>query len=98
MVIAAHAAIDKLDIDVIADPLKVAIVPDLERIGRRASAAFIDRALIIAAARVRIDAVRLAESNVDMTAVRLPTRLTCGKVIVRIGDACVMLFAELVLR
>ena len=47
---------------------------------------------------MRFDRVRLAEGDVDVPAVGLPARLAGGKVLVGIGDAAVVLFAEFVFR
>jgi len=47
---------------------------------------------------MRLDRIRLAEGNVDVSAVSLPSGLAGSIVLVRIGDAAVMLFAELVFR
>jgi len=47
---------------------------------------------------VGIDRIGLAEGDIDVTAVGLPTGLASGKMLIGIGDAPVMLFAELVFR
>ena len=98
VVVAALAGIDKLQIDVFADAFEITVVPDLEREGRGFAAAFIHGPLIRAAGGVGIDRVGRAEGDIDVAAVRLPTRLAGGKMLVGIGDAPVMLFAELVVR
>src|SRR5947207_10851537 len=43
-----------------------------------------------------LNGVGLAERNIDVAAVRLPARLAGGVVLVGVGDAPVVLFAELV--
>ena len=47
---------------------------------------------------MRFNVVRLAERNVDMTAIGLPAGFPGGKVIVGILNAPVVLFAELIIR
>ena len=98
VVVAAHAGVDKLDIDVVADAFQIAVVPDLERKRRGVAAALFHRPLVAAAARVGVDAVRLAVGNIDVAAIRPPARLACRKMLVRIRDARVVLFAVLILR
>ena len=97
MVVAAHAGIHKLDIDVLADTLDVAVVPGLKGKGRRFAAAFFHGALVGAAAGMRFDAVRLAVGDVHVPAIGLPTRLAGGKMLVGISDSAVVLFAKFVL-
>ena len=46
---------------------------------------------------MRVDIVRLAERDIHVAAIRLPARLAGGKMLVRVSDAPVMLFAEFVL-
>src|SRR5260370_6056009 len=98
VVVAAHAAVDELDIDVVAHTLKVAVVPRLKRVGGGVAAALFHGPLVVASAGMRVDAVRLAVGDIDVTAVGLPSRLACGEVLVRIGDASIMRLAELILR
>ena len=98
VIVAALAGIHELDVDVVADALDIPVMPGLKGEGRRLAAALIHGPLVGAAGGMRLDAVRLAVRNVDVTAVGLPARLACGKVLVRVGDAAVMLFTELVLR
>ncbi len=98
VIVAALAGIHKLQVDVVADALDVAVVPHLEREGRRLAAALVHRPLILAAAGVGIDVVRLAVCNVDVAAVRHPSRLARSEVLVRIRDAGVDLVAILVVR
>ena len=92
------AGIHKLDVDVLADALEIAVVPYLEREGGGLAAALFRGPLIAAAGGVRIDVVGLAVGDVDVAAVGLPTRLAGRKVLVGIGDAPVVFLAELVLR
>jgi hypothetical protein len=47
---------------------------------------------------VGIDGVGLAEGDVDVAAIGLPAGLAGGVVLVGVGDAPIVLFAELVLR
>ena len=98
VVVAALAGIHKLQVDVLADAFEIAVVPDLKREGRGLAAAFFHGPLVAAAGGVRVDRVRLAEGDIDVAAIRLPARLAGGKVLVGIGDAPVVLFAEFVLR
>ncbi len=98
VVVAAHAAIDELDIDVFADAFDVAIVPGLKGEGRSFAAAFFHGAFIGAAAGMRFDAVGLAVGNVHVPAIGLPTRLAGGKMLIGIGDSPVVLFAKFVFR
>src|SRR6202041_3153916 len=97
VVVAAHAGVDKLDVDVIADTVQVAVVPDLKREGRGVAAALFHWTVVGAAAWVRVDVVGLAVGDVDMTAIGSPAWLAGGEVFVRVRDAGVVLFAELVL-
>src|SRR5208283_4937012 len=71
-VLAAHAAIDELDNDFLADTLNVAVTPLLEREGGGFAAAFVGGALIGAAGGVGVDLVGWAKDNVDVAAVALP--------------------------
>jgi len=73
-------------------------MPNLEREGGRLAAALFCRPLVVSAAGVGLNAVGLAVCNIDMTAVGLPSRLACGKVLVGIGDAGIVLFAKLIVR
>ncbi len=98
VIVAALAGIHKLQVDVFADALEIAVVPDLEGEGRGLAAALFHGPLVAAAGGVGIDRVGLAEGDVDVAAVGLPAGLAGGKVLVGVGDAPVMLFAELVLR
>ncbi len=47
---------------------------------------------------MRVDAVRFAVSDIHVTAIGLPSRLASSEMLVRIGDAAIVLFAELILR
>jgi hypothetical protein len=82
VVIAALAGIHKLQVDVLADALKIAIVPGFKREGRSAAAAFVLGTLVLAAGGVRIDVVRRSKGDVDVTAVGLPAWLAGRKVLV----------------
>ena len=97
MVVAAHAGVDELDVDVVADAGQIAVVPDLKGEGRGLAAALVHGALVVAAAGVGVDAVGLAVGDVDVAAVGLPAGHAGGEVLVRVGDAGVVLFAVLVL-
>ena len=57
MVVAAHTGIHKLQIDVFPDPLKIAVVPDLEGKGRGFAAALLHGPLVAAARGMGIDRV-----------------------------------------
>ena len=98
VIVAAHARIDKLQIDVVANPLEIPVVPGLEWKRRRIASAFVHRPLVASAARVRINAVWLAVSDIDAAPVGPPPRLACGKVLVGISNPRVVLFAILILR
>ena len=96
VIVAALAGIHKLDVDVLADPFQIAVMPDLKREGRGAAAAFFLGPFVVAAGGMGINIVRLAEGNVDVAAIGLPSRLAGRKMLVGIGDAPVVLFAVLV--
>ena len=96
MIVAAHAAIHKLNVDVLPNPFQVAVMPYLERECRSAATALIRVPLIVAAGGVGLDLVWLSEGNIDVASVGLPARLARRKVLVGIRDAPIMFFAELV--
>src|ERR1700761_5268810 len=73
-------------------------MPYLKGVGRGIAAALVHRTVVAAAARMRIDAVRLAVGDVDMASIRPPAWLACGKMLVGISDAGVMFLAILILR
>src|SRR6185312_10672037 len=97
MVVAAHARIHKLDVDVVADSCDIAVVPRLKREGRGVSATLLHRTLIASARRMRINRVWFAERDIDMPAVRHPSRLARRKMLVRISDARVVLVPEFII-
>src|ERR1035441_2684040 len=86
--------IDEFQVDVVANPLDVPVVPHLEWIDGRSAAAFIHRPLILAAAGVLILVVRRPIGNVDVAAIGHPPRLARRKVLVRISDARINLVAR----
>ena len=98
VVVAALATVHKLEVDVLADALQVAVMPGFKGEGGGLAAAFVDGPLVAAAGGVGIDRVGRAEGDVDVAAVGLPAGLAGGEVLVRVGDAAVVLFAEFVLR
>ena len=98
VVVAALAGVDKLQVDVFADALQIAVVPDLEWERRGLAAALFHGPLIHAAGGMRVNRVRRSPHNVDAPAIRLPARLASRKMLVGIGDAPVVLFAKLVFR
>lgn len=71
-------------------------MPDLKREGGGLAPAFFDGTLVAAAAGVGVDGVGLAVGDVDVSAVGAPSGLTGGEVLIGVGDAGVVLFAELV--
>src|SRR5580658_9575037 len=98
MVVAAHARIYKLDVDVVAHTREIAVMPDLKREGRGLATTLFHRALVVSTRRVRIKGIRLAECDVDVTAIRHPSRFAGRKVLVGIRDARIVLVAELIVR
>ena len=98
VVVAAHAGIDKLDVDVLADAFDVAVVPGFKGEGRGLAATLFHGAFIGTAAGMRLNAVRLAVSDIHVPAVGLPTRLAGGKMLVGVGNPPVILFPVFVLR
>ena len=72
-------------------------MPGLERERRSVAAAFFNRPLVVSAGRMGINAVRLAERDVDVSAIGHPARLAGGEMLVGVGNTRVVLIAELVL-
>jgi hypothetical protein len=97
VIVAALAGVDKLEIDVLADAFKVAIVPGLEGKCGGGAPAFFGSPFIEAAGGMGFNVVSWPESDVDVPAVGLPSRLAGRKMLVGVGDAPVMLFPVLVL-
>ena len=98
VIVVALAAVDELEVNVVADAFDVAVMPDLKREGRRGTAALFDRALVGAATGMRVDAVRLAVCDVDVSAIRSPAGLASGKVLVRVSNAGIVLLAKFIVR
>ncbi len=71
-------------------------MPALKGKGGGAAAALFNGSLVGAATRMGVDGVRLAESDIDVAAVRFPARLAGRKVLIGILDAGIVLVAELV--
>src|SRR6185437_17014 len=86
VIVAALTGVHEFDIDVVADAFNVAVMPDLEGESGSFTATLVHRALVSTPGRVRVDAVRLAVGDVDVTAIGLPSRLSGGEMLVRIGD------------
>src|SRR5580658_2433070 len=86
VIIPALAGVYKLNIDVVADALKIAVMPYLKGKSRGFAAALFHRPLITSARRVRIGRIRLAKRNIDMTAIRLPARLSSRIVLIGIRN------------
>ncbi len=98
VVVPAHAGVHKFQVDVFADAFQIAVVPDLEGVGRRFAAAFIHGSLVGTPRGVGIGRIGLAEGDIHVAAIRLPARLAGGEMLVGVGDAAIMLFAKLVFR
>ena len=98
VVVAALASIHKLQIDVLPDALEITVVPRLEGEGGGFAAAFFHRPLVAAAGGMRVNGVGRAPGDVNPPAVRLPAGLAGRIVLVGVGDATIVLFAEFVLR
>src|SRR6185437_10641154 len=81
--------IDKFNLDVAADALKVAVPPVLEGIGRGFAAAFFHRTLIAATRRMRIDLIRRAVLDINHSAVGFPAGNTGSIMVVRVSDTAV---------
>ena len=96
MIVPAHAGIYKFNVDVVADTLKIPVVPHLEWERRCLTTALFLRSVVASAARMCVNTVRLAICNVNMAAVRLPSWLAGCKVLVGIRDAGVVFFAKLI--
>ena len=71
-------------------------MPHLKRKCGGLAAALVHGALVRTAGGMGIDGVRFPEGDIDVAAIRLPARLAGRKVLIRIGDTPVVLFAELV--
>ncbi len=65
---------------------------------RRRTAPLFDRPVVGAAVRTGLYGVGLAVNNVDSSAVRHPTGIAAGEVLVGIGDPAIVLLFELVFR
>src|SRR6185437_10397649 len=96
--IAALAGIDELQIDVLADAFQIAVVPYLERIGRRRTATLFHGPLVLAAGGMRLLIVRWPPRNIDVAAVRQIAGLAGGEVVVGIRDAGKDLVAVFIVR
>ena len=97
MVVTAHAGVYKLNDDFLTDVLEIPVAPLLERECRRLSPAFIHRALVGAARRVRLNLIRRAELDIHLPAIGLPARDAGWEVLVGIRHTTVVFFFELIL-
>src|SRR5206468_6916431 len=87
----APRVIDKFDLDVIADPFKVPLLPALKGKGRSPASSFMPGPVVRATCRVGLDPVGWPIFNVDPPAVRHPSRYPGRKNVVGILDATVVL-------
>ena len=97
VVFAAHAGVDELDDDFLADALDVAIAPVFKRKSRSLAAALFHGALVGSAGGMRIDFIGLAENDVHASAIGFPARNARREMLVGVGDALVVLFFIFVL-
>src|SRR5207245_132690 len=92
VIVAAHAGVDELDNDFLADVVEVAIAPVFKWEGRSGAAAFFHGAFIGSARGMRFDFVGLAVHDVNTAAVGFPAGDAGGEVFVGVGDARVVIF------
>ena len=73
-------------------------MPDLKGEGGGVAAALLHRPFVASAGGMRIDAVGLAEGDVDVSTVGKPAGLAGREVLIRIGDPGIVLIAEFIFR
>src|SRR5664279_5926658 len=98
MIVAAHAGIDKLEVDLLANSLEVAVAPILKGIGGSLATAFFHRTAVAATRGMRVNLVGWTPHNVNAPTVGSRPWDSRRKMFVGVGDAAVVLFLEFVLR
>ena len=98
MVVVAHATVDELEIDVLADSFEIPVMPGFEGESTGVSPSLVHRPLVVAAGRVAFNLIGRAPYDVNATAIRLPTRHARRELLVSLSNASIMLFAELIFR
>src|ERR1017187_9024096 len=98
MKLAAHAGIDELQVDLLADSLDVAVPPVLEGKRRSLAAALLHRTFVSSARRMGVNRVGGTVHNVNASAVGPPPGDPRRKMFVGIGNAAVVFFLVFILR
>src|SRR5215467_2384513 len=70
----------------------MAITPNFPGVCRRGTSTLLQRALVCAASRMRLNLIRWTPDDVDVAAVRLPAEIAGSEMLVGIGQAAIMLF------
>ena len=97
VIVAAHAGVDELNHDFLANSFQVAIAPGFKREGGSLAATFFHGALVGSAGGMGFDFIRLAIHDVHAAAIGLPAGDAGSEMLVGVGDALVVLFFVFVL-
>ena len=97
VILAGHRGVHEFQVNVLADSLQIAVVPVFEGECGSFSAALVRGTLVVPSGRMLVYAVGRPPHDVDPAAVGFPPGQSCGKMLVGVRDAAIMLFLERVL-
>ena len=97
MIVAAHAGVDEFNDDFLSDSFEITIAPGFKRERGRRAPAFFHGSLVSSARGMGLNLVRLAEHDVNPSAIRLPSRNAGRKMLVRVSNTRVVIFLVFVL-